>query len=375
MNSLLYQKRECFSQKIRRNEKEKIFKEKRIPQISKEIMLDLINNKDQESINRLTDATAGSKEQTQDLIQIGGIQFFYELLQSKEKTNALIGLGNLCSEKVVQEEVLELKIIDYMIDEVHRYKNLEDLSLRLWFLSVLAKFNRDTQNGENIIVQREKLFNIFWMYQKKYPDILKIQQECFHGFYALTKVTFIQNELMELCCNNLNKGIDNIILKILYYLINDYVKFVKILHESQFIQFCAKHLQISSRQKYTLRILYYYAQYYVESIINNKEIVNQILIIQNSQKYQKQILLLHYAMLFKSPNSQFMSIIKEFEIINNLKILLENFQYEQQILCLLALLKQTNKDLIKELIPDLERIYEIKKDNEKSLRKLQLILD
>lgn len=31
---------------------------------------------------------------------------------------------------------------------------------------------------------------------------------------------------MEVCCNNLNKGIDNIILKIMYYLINDYVKFV-----------------------------------------------------------------------------------------------------------------------------------------------------
>ncbi|CAD8134185.1 unnamed protein product [Paramecium octaurelia] len=375
MNSLLYQKRECFSLRIRRNEIEKIFKEKRIPQLSKEMMLDLINNKDQESINRLTDATAGSKEQTLDLIQIGGIQFFYELLQSKEKTNAFIGLGNLCSEKSVQDEVLELKIIEYMIEEVHRYKNLEDLSLRLWFLSVLAKFKRDSQNGETEIIQREQLFNIFWMYQKKYPDVLKIQQECFHGFYTLTKVTFIQNELMELCCNNLNKGIDNIILKIMYYLINDYVKFVQILHKSQFIEFCAKYLQITCRQKYTLRILYYYAQYYVETIIQNKEIVNQIIIIQNSQKHQKQIILLHYAMLFKCQSSQFMEIIKEFEIINNLKVLLENFQYEQQTLCLLALLKQTNKDIIKELIPDLERVYQNKKDNEKTLKKLQLILD
>lgn len=31
-----------------------------------------------------------------------------------------------------------------MIEEVHRYKNLDDLSLRLWFLSVLAKFKKDS---------------------------------------------------------------------------------------------------------------------------------------------------------------------------------------------------------------------------------------
>ncbi|CAD8049774.1 unnamed protein product [Paramecium sonneborni] len=363
MNSSLYQKRECFSQKIRRNENEKMFQEKRIPQISKEIMQNLINIKDQESINRLTDATTGSKEQTQDLIQIGGLKFFYELLQSKEKTNAFIALGNLCSEKIVQEEVLELNIIEYMIEEVHRYKTLEDLSLRLWFLK------------ENAIAKREKLFHIFWMYQKKYPNILKIQQECFQGFYALIKIKFIQDELMELCCNNLNKGIDNIILKILFHLINGDMKFVKILHESQFIQYCAKHLQISSRQKYTLRILYYYAQYYVDQIIQNKDIVNQILIIQNSQKHQKQILLLHYAILFKCSSQQFINIIKDFEIINNLRILLENFQFEQQILCVLALLKEINKDLIMGLIPDLERIYDNKKENDRFLRKLQVILD
>ncbi|CAK55837.1 unnamed protein product (macronuclear) [Paramecium tetraurelia] len=374
MMSELILKRETFCLQLKRTEKERIFKSKRQKIYPKEQLLELIKSKDQDSIIKLVNVSEGSSKQINELLEMGGIEYFSDLLNSSEKELAIIGLSNLYSQNSVQASMKDLILFETIVNEVHLYQNIEQLVQRLRFLNIIALYCTDLSRLEEEQRIKDKLYQVFSYYQNKYPQIFKIQEECFKGFLSLASVQFVQNEIIQLCCDNFNKGIDQIIIQLLYYTIDDNVEFIAILNRSTFIQQCPHHLKIIDRQKYILSILYYYSQYYVERIISNNELVEQIQVIQNSNRHQRLILLLHYQMLLKCPRALFMKILKEFDVINNLKFLLETFKYAEQILLVIALLKQTKQNLIEELMPYLENLFLKQEVNERIAQKLQLIL-
>ncbi|CAD8052092.1 unnamed protein product [Paramecium sonneborni] len=376
MMSELILKRESFCIQLKRTQQEKIFKGKRQTFYSKEQLLQLIQeNKDQDSFNKILHASEGSKQQIKDLIEIGAIQYFQNFFNSSQKELAIIGLSNLYSQNTLQVSRQDFMFVKTMLVEVHKYHKIDQLVSRLRFLNVITQYCSDSSFFEEDPKLKENLYQIFSHYQQTYPQIFKIQEECFKGFLSLASVQFFQIEILQLCCDNLNKGIDLIILQLIYYTIDDNVEFINILNKSTFIQQCSKHLKISDRQEFVLGILYYYSQYYVEKIINDNELVQQILIIQNSYKHQRLILLLHYQMLLQCPRALFMKIFKEFEVVNNLKLLLESFKFQEQVLLVIALLKQTKTNLIEELLPNLENLMLKQGICDRIAQKLQLILD
>ncbi|CAD8136708.1 unnamed protein product [Paramecium pentaurelia] len=368
MMSELILKRESFCLKLKRIEQERIFKEKRQTFYPKQHLIELLKKKDQDSINKLIYISEGSRQQIIELIEVGGIQYFFDLLNSSQKDLAIVGLSNLYSQNSVKISSQDLVLFEIIENEVHQYQNIDQLVQRLRFLNVITLYL------EEELEIKEKYYKIFSYYQNKYPKIFKIQEECFKGFLSLVSLQYVQNEIIQICCDNFNKGVDQIIIQLLYQMIDDNVEFITLLNQSIFIQQCPHHLKINHRQKYILGILYYYSQYYVEKIISNNELVEQILVIQNTNRHQRLILLLHYQMLLKCPRALFMKIFKEFDVINNLKVLLETFKYQEQILLVIALLKQTKQNLIEELMPYLENLFQKQEVNERIAQKLQLIL-
>ena len=124
MSSIIFKKRECFTINLRKKQKEEIFKINRRPIVCRESMLELMRNKDDESIDKLINISAGSKEMTLNLIDLGGVFYFYDLLKKGKVDEGIMGLGNLGSEKKGEKEILSLDIIDFMLEEVHKYETL-----------------------------------------------------------------------------------------------------------------------------------------------------------------------------------------------------------------------------------------------------------
>lgn len=131
--------RDRFALQIRREKREERLKSQRTLKFTEERIAELLQCSDNQSATLLINAVGSSDEQGRLIAKLGGVPYFWALLNSKSKTkkeNGIWGLANLCSHAPL--ECQEFQVLQFMETEVHRFETTQQLVSRIWLLSELS---------------------------------------------------------------------------------------------------------------------------------------------------------------------------------------------------------------------------------------------